>query len=99
MSCRTPLTSSTKKEYPYAPIRVGTKSSNQNDKIKGKILFPSFGLLNLDFSTPIIGINDNQEGAPSKKRRTKTYDSKLLESVKKNLDQEHFSNTSKYPLN
>lgn len=104
MSFVTPPTSPTKKGkkevYPYAPIRDKTKSSIKNDKIKGKILFPFFesSELDLNFSTPNIGITYNEEGDPSKKRRTKTYDSELLESVKKNLDKEHFSKTSKYAL-
>ena len=102
MSFVTPPTSPTKtgkKEVcPYAPIRVRTKSSNQNDKIKGKILFPSFESLDLDldFSTPNIGITYNEEGAPSKKRKTISYSSESLNSLKKNLDEEHFSKTSKY---
>jgi len=94
----TPKQKRIKKVCPDAPIRIRRIFSYQNSKIKGKILFRSFESLDLDLSTPDSGITYNKQSAPSKKRKTKIYSLELLDSIKKNLYEEHFSNSSKYAL-
>jgi len=84
---------------PDAPRWKRTKSSNQNNEIEPRILFPDFESSDLYLSTPNNGITYNKQGAPSKKRKTTTYSLELLDSIKKNLYEEHFSESSKYAFN
>lgn len=86
------------KVCPDAPRGKRTKSSNQNEEIKPIILFPDFELSDLDFFTPDNGITYDEQGAPIKKEKTISYSSELLNSLKKNLYEEHFSKSSKYAL-